>query len=167
MLYVGVDPGLGGAIGVLGNLGFVQVTDMPVAAVSRGKGKTQKRDYLLQGLVSIFSQFDPATCHVGIEAVHSMPGEGVSGAFSFGRGLGILQGIVSALGLPYTMVSPQRWRAHMLADMPKGKGSSLIRAQQLFPSADLSLKKHDGRAESLLIASYLQRSMVTYEKNPS
>ncbi len=38
----------------------------------------------------------------------------------------------------------------------KDKEASRLRAQQLFPSADLRLKKHHGRAEALLLAAYGQ-----------
>ena len=36
----------------------------------------------------------------------------------------------------------------------KDKEASRLRAMQLYPGADLRLKKHHGRAESLLLACY-------------
>ena len=95
-----------------------------------------------------------------IEAVHSMPKQGVASSFSFGRGLGIWEGILSAYSIPYVKVSPQRWKKEMLADMPRdNKDSSRIAATRLFPNASdmLARKKDDGRAEALLMAAYAQR----------
>jgi hypothetical protein len=37
------------------------------------------------------------------------------------------------------------------------KRASLDRARLMFPSADLRLAKHDGRAEALLLAHYAMR----------
>jgi hypothetical protein len=48
----------------------------------------------------------------------------------------------------------------MLYGLPKGKDTGRLRAQQLFPTADLKFKKHHGRSDALLIAEYLRRSLV-------
>jgi len=87
----------------------------------------------------------------------------VASSFNFGMGYGMWIGIVVGLGLPYELVTPQRWQKEMLAGMQGGKDASCIRAQELFPEADLRLgprskKLHDGRADALLLAEFGRRT---------
>ena len=91
-----------------------------------------------------------------LERVSSMPGQGVSSSFSFGRGLGRIEGVVAASGLCVEYVTPQIWKRHFkLPGGPKNKELSRARAIQLFPDVTgLSLKKNSGRAEALLIARW-------------
>jgi len=69
-----------------------------------------------------------------------------------GVGFGLWLGVLAALTLPYTRVRPQVWKRAL--GLGKDKEQARLRAMQLFPSADLRLKKHNGRAESLLLAWY-------------
>ena len=96
---------------------------------------------------------------IGIEKIHSMPGQGVASMFSMGEGFGIWQGILQAFFMPTTFITPQAWKKALMAGMPKEKDASRIRAIQLFPSVaeELKLKKHHGRADALLIAEFLRR----------
>ena len=88
-----------------------------------------------------------------------MPEQGVTSTFSMGHGLGLWEGILSALGVPYQMVTPQAWKKAMMAGQEKEKDASRQVAMRLFPSTipKLSLKKHHGRSDALLIAEYLRR----------
>ena len=63
------------------------------------------------------------------------------------------------LTIPYTLVTPQRWKKELMDGMPKDKDSSRVVAIRLFPTfaTELKLKKHHGRADALLIAEYLRR----------
>ena len=95
--------------------------------------------------------------HAALEKVHSFPG--AVGAFNFGMGFGIWQGLLTALGIPYTLVSPQTWKKAMLADMGKDKGASRLRALQLFPvfTEELRSAASHNKAESLLLAVYADK----------
>jgi Holliday junction resolvasome RuvABC endonuclease subunit len=156
MIYIGIDPGLSGAVATItpeGGIG-VYLYDTPTAET----GKGTKRDYLIANMANILDHMVDPFCV--IEAVHSMPKQGVASSFSFGRGLGIWEGILSAYKIPYAKVAPQTWKKAMLGDMPRdNKDSSRIAATRLFPqvSAQLSRKKDDGRAEALLMAEYGKR----------
>ena len=157
MHIIGIDPGLTGAVAVLPEGRFY---DTPVASVKKGG----KKVYLVAEMVAALESFgyDAAGLprgHAYIEDVHSMPGQGVSSSFSFGRGFGLWEGIVAALGIPYTLVSPVRWKRAMMDGMGKEKGASRVRAGQLFPQlADqLNRVKDHGRADALLIAEYGRR----------
>ena len=79
--------------------------------------------------------------------------------FSMGQGLGIWKGIFAALGIPCDMVTPQRWKKLLMDGMGKKKDASRLRASQLFPDVGFPRKKDHGRAEALLIAEYLRRSL--------
>ena len=97
--------------------------------------------------------------HVYIERAQAMPKQGVTSMFNYGKGFGLWLGLLIGIGFPYTLVSPRRWKASMLSDMPKDKGASILRAKQLFPASarELTRVKDHNRAEALLIAAYGQR----------
>lgn len=162
MIYLGIDPGQKGALAIIHDMGIapgvypqIMLKDAPTAEI----GKGTKRDYLIATMAGFLHKYSGQGFCI-LEAVHSMPGQGVSSSFSFGRGLGIWEGILSAYGIPYAKVAPQTWKKAMMGDMPRdNKDSSRIVATRLFPQiADqLSRKKDDGRAESLLMAEYGRR----------
>lgn len=150
--YLGIDPGLGGAVGVLDEDGqFVCVHDMPTCAATTGR-----RQLDAGGLASILKQY---IGHVTVERVHARPGEGATGAFSFGHSFGGIVGVLEALGIPYELANPQTWK-HVMA-IPRGatKEASIAAARRLLPTAcdHLTRKKDDGRAEALLLAEFGRR----------
>jgi len=83
-----------------------------------------------------------------------MPGQGVTSMLSLGRSVGVIEGVVAAMGIPLTLVIPQRWQKDML--VRGGKDGSRERAMQLFPmqSELFKRKKDDGRADAALIAMW-------------
>jgi crossover junction endodeoxyribonuclease RuvC len=168
-IYIGIDPGKSGAIALYEN-GVWRVEDCPLVETSTktrknketGKiTKTTKKESSPLLMAEIFGECpEDVRVVVTIEKVSAMPGQGVTSMFSFGRNFGQWEGVVAALGCVVNYVTPQRWKKAMLADMPKGKEASRMRALQLFPylANDLKLKKHDGRAEALLIGEYGRRA---------
>ena len=87
-----------------------------------------------------------------------MPGQGVTSMFSFGRSLGILEGTLAGLDIPYTLVTPQVWKKAMGANASKDGAREM--AMRLWPSKSelFKRKKDDGRAEAALLALYLLRT---------
>lgn len=174
MIHIGIDPGLDGAVAIL-NGESVQLFDSPAFKTeTRKKRKPKKnddplpddekyfmairRDYDIKGMVEILAPYAmPGQSMAALESVHSMPEQGVASAFKFGCGLGIWQGILGALRIRYEMVPPQRWKKALMDGMGKNKDASMIVAQQLFPNANIVLRKHHGRADALLLAEYLRR----------
>lgn len=153
-IHVGIDPGLTGAIAILTDDGGVQVHDAPTCVVKRAK-----RDFSGIEMARILGPFAGRDdVIVALELVHSMPNGGVASAFSFGRGVGIWEGILSAYRIRYVRVPPQRWKKFMLDGAGKEKETSRLEAQRMFPKVDLSLKKHHGRGDALLLAAYIQRT---------
>jgi len=151
---IGIDVGLSGAIAVLGEVN--KVYDMPVHEV-RVNSKMRKRIDIRQ-LLSLLRTLYPAD-HVFIEKVNAMPKEGAAGAFTFGFGCGVVETCVVAAGIPYTYVTPMKWKKAM--NCPKEKDAARMRASQLLPDMAeyWKLKKHDGRAEAALIALYGQQNI--------
>ncbi len=167
MIYIGIDPGLSGAVGVIqedsligphGDIDQYSVFDTPTLTVAGEKNKRMHNTVAMADLLHPFAT-DPKNVLVILESVHAMPKQGVSSSFSFGRGLGIWEGIIAALGLPLEMPSPQRWKKEMLADQGKDKDASRYKAIQLFPmlASQLSRVKDDGRAEAILMAEFGKR----------
>jgi crossover junction endodeoxyribonuclease RuvC len=160
MIYIGIDPGLDGAVGVIGEQagnGCPRVFDTPTLTV---EGEKTKRRYNTAAMAQILMSIDLTKgILVILENVHSMPKQGVASSFSFGQGLGMWQGIVAALGIPLEMPSPQRWKKEIMADQGRDKDAARFKAIQLFPTlaTQLSRVKDDGRAEALLMAEYGRR----------
>lgn len=158
MVWVGIDPGLSGALAVITNSGRYIFLDTPTVAV----GKKSKRQMNLiatrSALVKIknHAQQENTELHVTLERVSSMPGQGVTSMFNFGMGFGMWQGLLAALEIPYSLVAPVTWKRQMMPDMQKEKGASIQRVGQLFPEAakQLTRKKDHGKADALLLAAY-------------
>lgn len=153
MLICGIDPGLYGAIALLDPAtGGLEVHDIPILNVgTRGSRK------MVIDEVSLATLFDNRSEEIGevwIEQVGPRPGEGVVGAFSFGRTYGLIRGVLAANFLRVNAVMPSVWKKAM--GVKGDKDHSRLRASQEMPRhAHLwPLKKHDGRAEAGLIARY-------------
>lgn len=150
---IAFDPGLDGAFTVLDAKGdIVQVFDMPTIEVK--VGSSIKRQVAPQAIASELRLFTDEPCFAVIEKVASRPGQGVASMFGFGRSLGVLEGVLAGMMLPYQLVPPQTWSKAM--KLAAGKGASRQRAMELFPRhADYFKRvKDDGRADSALLALY-------------
>lgn len=151
MMILGIDPGLSGALAFLDSVnGSLVVMDMPVVELQRnGKTKREVSPALLADMIA-----GKGIKQAYVERVSAMPGQGVSSMFSFGRSLGIVEGVLAAYEIPMTLVTPQAWQKSI--GMRSGKDGSRERAMQLFPAyADLfARKKDDGRSDAALIAKY-------------
>jgi crossover junction endodeoxyribonuclease RuvC len=151
MSYViGIDPGISGAISVFDwyTKSLLEVYDMPTLEVD--SGKTKKRHISAVSLRDILEIYPDS--HVVIEKVGAMPGQGVVSMWNFGRSAGIIEGVVAALRMPSTYVTPQTWTKAV--GRAAGKDASRMRAMELFPTrAELFKRaKDDGRADAALIA---------------
>jgi len=152
MMYVGIDPGLNGAVAYFDvENGHLSIVDMPTMEVKRNN--KVKREVHAAGLAHLLAiEFEVGG--VILERVGAMPGQGVTSVFSFGRSTGLIEGVLAAYDLPVTIITPQEWQK--AAKVRGGKDGSRLRACELFPNyAGLfALKKHDGRADAALMAWY-------------
>ncbi len=151
ILILGIDPGLSGALALLDQNGKVlAIEDMPtIEIVVNGK---KRRSVPPAALAAMIKNMAPQRAF--LESVGVRPGEGAVGAFSFGRNLGQIEGVLAALQIPTTLVHPATWKRRM--NIPADKGGARLKAMALFPDkVDLFKRvKDDGRAESALLAYY-------------
>lgn len=149
---IGIDPGATGGIasltvGLNGTLD-AHVHDLPVIT---DRNLTWIDGGALQSLLfgqGVFSM--PTT--VVVERVSAMPKQGVSSSFKFGCGFGSILSVVQAVGHRLEFVTPAQWKRDLT--LSSDKKASLHKARLLFPSCELHLAKHEGRAEALLIAHW-------------
>jgi hypothetical protein len=174
-IIAGIDPGKTGGITILDeNSNVKECIIMP--SVKDGK----KNILDMATISSILKAYMPI---IYIENVHAMPGQGVTSMFSFGRGMGQLEGICAALGLEVNYVSPQKWKNTLIGKLPKKnkeeldllgkvekkeylkqyekdkKQAAIDKAKELAPgetflATSRSTVPSDGMAESLLIAKF-------------
>lgn len=152
MLALGVDPGLGGAVAILDSDGMLElVADLPVI---RDRSLAWIDGGALQSMLLEAIRGRP--CRAIVERVSSSPQQGVASAFTFGIGFGSILATIQTLRLPLELVTPTQWKAAL--GLNKDKRASLDKARLLFPTAELHLAKHDGRAEALLIAYWARHA---------
>jgi crossover junction endodeoxyribonuclease RuvC len=146
-IIIGVDPGKSGAIAGLNYDGTLRgVDDMPVVGPIISPVLLDE---------AVHNYIDPLSLRRGaavIEDVHAMPKQGVSSVFSFGRSLGVAEGVLAGNGLAVHYVSPVRWKRAL--GLTSDKGVSRRRAIELWPERAqwFARVKDDGRAEAALIA---------------
>jgi len=151
---IGIDCGLNGALALIVDGELVRVEDMPTVTLTRN-GKN-KRQVSVPELVQIIKEFDPNEAFT--EKVFAMSGQGVTSVFSLGRSLGVVEGVLTALQIKTTMMTPQTWIKAM--GVIGGKDGSRARAMELFPEHMNLFKrvKDDGRSDACLIALWGYRN---------
>jgi crossover junction endodeoxyribonuclease RuvC len=144
-LYLGVDPGASGGFAILDSAGaIVDVSPMP----------DTPRD-----IAEYFDEFGPRIKFALIEAVHAMPGQGVTSMFTFGWNKGLLD--MALIAIPHEHVLPRKWQqAFSLIRKDKAetttdkKNRHKERAQELFPKAKIT----HAIADALLLAEHCRRT---------
>jgi hypothetical protein len=154
--YVGIDPGLEGALALTGPNGFLSFADTPKIAAA---GKS-KQHYDEHGMVRALRLLLMPDVLIVIEKVHSMPQQSSVSTFTFGTGYGIWLGIIAALGVPSVRVDPRTWKKVCLKDVPKDDlAAQAASAGRAYPAAAPLLltprgRVLDGRTDALLLAHY-------------
>lgn len=158
MFIAGVDNGLDGGITIIkdGTL----FSSMPMPTINTVKSK---REYDLTKIKNFIAGVD----HVFVEQAQAMPGQGVSSMFTIGKNYGLMMGILSGLGYPFTVIAPQTWQKQLFSGFPKAstKSVSVMVCQRLWPNADWRASErckvaHDGMTDSACIAEYGRRVLT-------
>ena len=168
MIYVGIDPGLSGAVAAISvnDHDEVLLFDTPVLKIGKKRQMNTKEATSILKFIRNYgagnndwSDWKKPQILCALERVHAMPKQGVTSVWSFAQNYGQWLGILAALEppIPHELVTPQAWKRVMMDGMPKEKDASIQRVHQLFPEADVTLKKHHGRADALLMAEYIRR----------
>jgi hypothetical protein len=142
---LGIDNGLKGALCFYNGEELI-LHDMPTLEVN-GRNVLD-----MQAIAALIKQDPP--WHTYLEKTTPMPKISGLGAYSMGHSEGFMLGLLTGFNLPYTLVRPNEWKRIM--GCPADKDGARLRASQLLPqfAHNWPLKKHDGRAESSLIALY-------------
>lgn len=153
MMYLGIDPGFSGAWGMIDHNGKYQ---------SCGDMLHNDKHILSRAVWAEMCQaVDRQDLEIIVESVHSMPRQGVASTFKFGMAYGAAISIAERFNCPWHLVTPKKWKK--LLGLDSDKDNSLELARSLWPNAPLHLKKHNGRAEALLLAEYLRREQLEYD----
>lgn len=161
MIYIGIDPGLTGAVAHINGFdGGADVFDTPSFRVKSGT-KT-RGEFDRQTMVALLRVYEDEACHAVIESGIAMPGQSSFSVANIFEGIGVWKGILATLGIPFEVVQAALWK-RQFGLIGKDKNASILRAKELFPTANIHLKKHHGRAEALLLAEYLRRKIAWKE----
>lgn len=143
---LGVDPGAKGGLVVLVDDILVAYTRMPAA-----------NKKVSPVLVAAWLRDLPDLPDVAvIERVGVRPGEANRAGFTFGRGVGAVEGALGYAQVPTHYVTPTTWKGNLGLPGGTDKGPSLARALELWPSlaSTWRVKANDGIAEAALIAHW-------------
>ena len=162
-LILGVDPGLSGAIAFynLETKNLNAVIDLPILSETTASTGRIHRRVDARKLTDTLLPFKLSGRIAGamIEEVGAAPHQGLSSTFNFGYSAGILEGVLSALGIEINFIKPAVWK--LSYGLSRDKEESRIMAIRLFTAnamnGSFALKKHDGRAEAALIAKFGER----------
>lgn len=135
-LYIGIDPGINGAVAFIPSTGKPWVHKMP-----------ENEDDLLDLLRDSICMADPVAV---LELVHSSPQMGVKSAFTFGQGYGGLRMAVRSFKIPLRLIRPQVWQKTLGCLTGGNKNVTRDYAKNLFPT----IKVTHINADALLIAHY-------------
>jgi crossover junction endodeoxyribonuclease RuvC len=153
--YIGVDPGLSGAVALISSDNDYRVFDIPVMSKGSGVVKSEINSGGMKEILAL--ALSGAKSVAALERVNAMPGQGVSSVFSLGDSFGSCRAVLACLDIPTFYVTPTEWKKFFGLTSDKEQARAL--AIRLFPKADLKLKKNIDRAEALLIASYLKQKI--------
>lgn len=151
---IGIDPGLSGALALYTGGARITVEDLPVWHTTRGRKTARKLDVLgLQRILNLWAD-TVAVGAVFVEAVHTMPKQGIVSAGQFMEAFGAIQAVVLCAGLPLSLVDPAMWKA--ATGLGRDKKLALRRAAMAFPQSSESFAraKDHNRAEAALLARF-------------
>lgn len=159
--FIGIDNGINGAVVVIDEDGKVISKYVGPSYTIKG----EKTEYDVAEMVDILKEFEwNEIAMVTLERAQAFPGQGVVSMFNIGRGYGLWEGIIKALGLKYTIVHPKTWQKEILKDLNKTdtKQASAIYAQRMGPDVDWRIsergrKIHDGLTDAYCLAEYGKR----------
>lgn len=145
--FIGIDPGKKGAIAIL-TLEDKQRHQLDIQPLPESCKEKVKL------LASILTNATRNYCVV--EHVHASPQMGVVSAFTFGKGYGQLEGILTSVMSvrDYSFVNPQTWQLGLNCLTGGDKGVSRKKVGELFPAYAKVKKDY---ADAILISYYCYR----------
>lgn len=141
-MILGIDPGASGCACILGGEEPIFIRFSKFTTIE---------------IIEKIKEYDYQLCL--LEKVSSMPGQGVSSTFKFGKNYGWITGVVETLNIPLQLKRPQDWQKGL--GIPKEKNKTKHKqnlkqaAQRLCPS----VKFTNDMADAYLIAKFAENGM--------
>lgn len=159
-IYIGIDPGFTGGIGIIENDKLIQVYDCPLTIINKGKTKIvnfkrvpeTERRVDGKGIYEILKHYKNAK--LVIEHSQAMPDQGEVSIAHYMEGYGRYLGVLDCLGINFVEVRSSVWKRKMNLSSDKWESIHLIQEKLEGVKEYVHLRKHDGRAEALLLAIY-------------
>ena len=162
-MYLGIDPGAGGAICSLrftpAGKAIIFFHALPNSKVTIHDSMAFIKATQVDSIIYCGGRLT-----VAVEDVHSLPNMTAKSNFSFGYNLGTVHTMLESLGITFSTVQPKKWQKKTGIVFPKGtdpKNRKIITATQattIYPDAQIYGPRGgllDGRADALMIAHYL------------
>lgn len=166
-LYVGIDPGLSGAIAWCYPASDVQrdsiySSEMYVVDTPNRYNTNGKRIVDMGEMCTILNRFSlsPVSCY--LEKASPAPLMPAVSAFTYGEGYGAWKMGLTRRGIKITEVMSQTWkrfffRGQKFPDKKDSKKASIALAKAFYPYLDFGNRADAGRAEAVLICRYGMR----------
>lgn len=159
-LTIGVDPGIKGAIMVLGDGEPIACIDMPTRSrepTKAGKSRGYEVDagVLASRIRGIRQQHQGVHVMACLEHIAMRDTNARGTDQKAGEGYGIVKGVLGALSIPWVEVYAQTWKRHF-GLLGTEKDTARLYAMRLFPRHQqwLARKSDNGRADGLLIGRW-------------
>lgn len=149
--FMGIDPGVKGAICIYDGVKIVDCFDMPTVDITV-KGKERKR----LDILNLAFKIDAVAPLINFALIEDVGQVGTNAdpfsSFVFGFATGAVHGVLTTCLIPVEKIKPSVWKAAL--GLSSDKDLSIEKAKRLIPDSSkyLTLKKHDGRAEAILLA---------------
>lgn len=191
-VFIGIDNGISGAIAVVqADRSTAFVVSMPIITHSAHVRKRDKRtgemvnktkvsnSYDVQGLVETFALIKSKYVISGVylEQAQVMQHDGKVSAGKIMVGFGIVQGVLAALGISYSVVAPQTWQSKMIKGVTgvDTKERAFKVAQSLYPKMHDVLSRvkrtgaieiNDGACDAICLADFALREFFSEKDGP-
>lgn len=163
MIYIGIDPGVTGAIaeiqpGTAATLDRVAVRDLPVLKTA-GRSRIDVID--LRNMLTGYARGGVQVI-AAVEEVRAVPKWGAPSAFRFGEAFGQIIAVLTALDIPLDLIPPKVWQRGVFKGKAKDPDTARLEAARKWPWLREALKRKcdHNRADALWIAEYLRRREV-------
>lgn len=161
-MYIGIDPGIKGAIAVVDNDGNLECVEDSLSGAHFRKAQ-------LKQLIDSLNLYSYTVGKIGsycyLEKAQAFPKQGISSTFKIGYDFGQWEALLVGLSIPYRIIRPQEWQKIIGSQKPRkatkkqhkewiasAACSRWPEQKEWFYGPQGGLK--DGRADAALIAAY-------------